>query len=372
MIALLALLAWGLIMGLMLGSAGLAALPARSARGRARPISVVIPLADDHPGLTAATESVLGASPETEIILAARDPGHPAVARASAAGRCRVVQSDRRAARNPKIANLMASVAASQHEILLIKDGLSRMPDGEIAAMQAALDRPGVGLVAAVPIARAPASFAAQVEGALINTHGARLLLAAARLGQGFGIGAAMMMRAADLARAGGLGRADAIADDAALARTFAGIGLRTALAGTADQDLGARSWPEVWRRHVRWALCRRLEAPHAFVGEPLVGLPAASLCAWLAAPALPGLILATPLAWIGAECALAASRGWPLSVSTPAAILVREALLPLLWLTALWTRRVRWGSEIMVIGEVRRAASEAASLRPDLGRSAR
>jgi hypothetical protein len=51
------------------------------------------------------------------------------------------------------------------------------------------------------------------------------------------------------------------------------------------------------------------------------------------------------PLLWILVECGLAGIKGWPLGPMTAPAIVVREALSPLLWLAALLTREIAWGN---------------------------
>jgi hypothetical protein len=60
------------------------------------------------------------------------------------------------------------------------------------------------------------------------------------------------------------------------------------------------------------------------------------------------------------AECSLAAAKGWPISYSTVPAILVREAVLPALWATALASGRVGWRED---------EAASAGAPRLDLGK---
>ncbi|GLS23017.1 hypothetical protein GCM10007874_60370 [Labrys miyagiensis] len=251
---------------------------------------------------------------------------------------------------NPKLANLVEPIAAAAHDLILVKDAATLLPPRALRAMAAALG-PGIGLVSAIPIARRPCGFPAQVEAALVNTYGARMLSAFSALGGGAGIGAAMLFRRGDLERAGGLAAIGAaIADDHALAKLLAGQGLRTVLASaTVDQMLGARRLPEIWSRHLRWAICRRLEEPLVFMAEPFTGLAAACIASLGAAYSIgiPAavMLLATFLLWLAAEILLAALRRWPLSFATPLAILTRELAMPVLWLNALLARRIVWGA---------------------------
>jgi ceramide glucosyltransferase len=262
----------------------------------------------------------------------------------------RFIETAARPGFNPKIANLLQPLDAAAHDFLLVKDAGTALAPGTLAAMMRGFVA-GTGLVCAVPIGRAPRSFAASVEAALINTYGARLVLAASVLGAGAGLGAAMLLDRRDLRAAGGLGAiATTIADDHALAKILGRQGLRTVLAvPTVDQDLGARRFADVWRRHLRWAVCRRVEEPMAFHAEPLVGLVAACLAAWFGADWLGiswALLLAAAIVlWPLAEMILAILKGWPVTAGMPFAIIVREMLMPVLWLAALLTREIAWGS---------------------------
>ncbi|MBP0581691.1 glycosyltransferase [Labrys sp. LIt4] len=364
----LAALWWAGLILLLLGSALLAsiqpALAARRAGSRTQePFSVLVPLrrADeaqneanrrlgdlDHPGL--------------EILFSvSREAGCGAASYPPSPGegmerlRASLLFTTPIPGANPKIANLIEPVEAAAHDLLLIKDAATILPPSAPTAMMASLV-PGVGLVCAVPVARAPGNFAAMLEASLVNTYGGRLLLALSALGGGAGIGAAMLLRRGDLAAAGGL-RAilDAVADDHALAKLLRNRGLRPVFAGaTVDQDLGARRPAEIWRRHLRWAICRRLEEPLAFAAEPLIGLPAACLAAlagaaFLGLPGMP-LLLLTLLIWPAAECWLAWRKGWPLSPAMPLAVLAREAMMPALWLNALLARRLSWGTATIAL----------------------
>jgi ceramide glucosyltransferase len=222
--------------------------------------------------------------------------------------------------------------------------------------MVAALDGP-VGLVVAVPLARDADGLAAEVEAAFLNGYGARMVLAASALGLGVGIGAAMLFRRGDLARADGLrAMAGSVADDHALAKAMARIGLATRCASVPVwQAVGRRDMADVWTRHRRWAICRRMEEPLAFHAEPCLGAAMACLSAGIAAPALgvgPGAAVAATIAtWILVEAGIAAAKGWPLTVAMPLALVIREAMMPAVWIAALCARSIAWGDRRLVLG---------------------
>lgn len=359
---------WTALVSLLLGSTLLALLqPALAARravaGERGPISVLVPLRRIEETRSEANRKLLDLDyAGLEVLfsvsckkaeVAASHP--PMEGEGMKRARASLLFTSPIPDANPKIANLVESVEAAVHDLLLIKDAATILPPGALAAMTASLAS-GVGLVCAVPVARRPANFAALLEASLVNTYGGRLLLALSALGGGAGIGAAMLLRRGDLQAAGGLSAIlDAVADDHALAKLLKGKGLRPVFASaTVDQDLGSRQPGEIWQRHLRWAICRRLEEPLAFAAEPLTGLPAACLAAlavaaFLGLPAIPLLVLSIFL-WPTAECALAWRKGWPLSPAMPFAVLLREAIMPALWLNALLARRLAWGSATIAL----------------------
>ena len=84
-----------------------------------------------------------------------------------------------------------------------------------------------------------------------------------------------MLFRRSDLARAGGVAALGyTIAEDSALSRALAGIGLATVFAeNTVDQEIGARTLGDVYARQARWAVIRRNEEPVTFALRA-AGLP--------------------------------------------------------------------------------------------------
>jgi ceramide glucosyltransferase len=316
----------------------------------------VVPITEFGPETAAATASLLDQDyPGLAVTLAAtRADGAALAAAARFDARLAMVETPA-AARgvNPKVANLGPPLLAATQDLVLMKDARTVLPPGHLRAMAAQLT-PGVGLVVSAPIGVGPVGLAAAVEAATMNGYGARLLLTAAALGIDVGIGAAMLVRREDMVRAQALASMAATpADDHALAKAMRRISLATAFtARPVVQRLGRRSGAAVWRRHRRWALCRRREEPAAFLAEPACGLLAVALCGALAAPELgldpPLVAVSTILLWLAAETTLTLLKGWPLPPALPLAILIREAAMPALWLSvALAPPRGRSGPAI-------------------------
>jgi ceramide glucosyltransferase len=130
------------------------------------------------------------------------------------------------------------------------------------------------------------------------------------------------------------------LAEDAASTKLVHAAGLRVHLADNPfEQPLGQRSFTEVWKRQLRWARLRRITFPAFFAPEIFVGaafpLLAGGLAAYQAGVSVPGTLLALMVVWYGAELVLARAAGWHLSWRLPFACLLRDLILPVLWIDA-------------------------------------
>ena len=148
------------------------------------------------------------------------------------------------------------------------------------------------------------------------------------------------------------------IAEDTAIARAVATIGLKTVFADTTvDQEIGLRSWRDVRARQDRWAVIRRAEEPVTFVLEPLACPLPSAIAAALAAP-LVGLDwivggAATLLVWYAIEVAVTAAKGWEVAPWTPAAFIGRDIVLLAAWARAWTTRKVAWAGGAQDVRDV-------------------
>jgi ceramide glucosyltransferase len=113
------------------------------------------------------------------------------------------------------------------------------------------------------------------------------------------------------------------------------------------EQPLGRRSARQVWGRQVRWARLRRISFPAMFVPEILTGsaLPMIAGLYFAASRGLDlalvaGLLLAI---WFGAEALMARCAGWHFSWRMPLAMLIRDLLLPVMWVDAWVNNEVVW-----------------------------
>ena len=326
----------------------------RAKRTDKPPVSIILPIKMLDPGFDRALDSAFVQTyPDFDVFVASAEADSDAVARARQIlgrpghARGHWLQAGERGAASPKLDVLAAPLEVARHDVVMTKDSNITLAPDMLDAFVRNLT-PRVGLVVAVPVAVRAESVCGQIEAMLINGH-ARLLLTASCLGIGFGVGKVMMFRRGDFLRAGGFAAlAHTIAEDSALCQAMARLGLKTVFAHrTAAQEIGHRTWREIYLRQVRWAVIRRKQEPVSFPLEPLSSPLPAALAGALAAPllGLPALaaFAGTLALWCVLELGCTALKGWELKPAAPVAFLGREVLALSSWLRAWLRQDVVW-----------------------------
>jgi len=267
----------------------------------------------------------------------------------------RLLIGNDRLSSNPKLNNVFKGWAAAAHDWIIIADSNVLMPSDYIQRLFANW-RPDTGLLASPPIGCRPQGFWAEIECAFLNTYQARWQYAADTLGFGFAQGKTMLWRRADLEGAGGIpALAKEVAEDAAATKVVRSAGLKVGLVDRPfPQPLGRRTAREVWNRQVRWARLRRASFFLCFLPEIFAGgvLPTIAIAIAADGFGLAPLPIAAMFAafWYGGETLLAAAAGWPVSALSPFYGLVRDLLLPALFVSALRGNDFVWrGNEMQV-----------------------
>lgn len=261
----------------------------------------------------------------------------------------RLLIGDERISANPKLNNMLKGWREARHDWIVFADSNLMLPPDYLGRVLAAWSD-DTGVVCAPPIGSQPAGFWAEVECAFLNTCQARWQYAADSIGLGFAQGKTMLFRRDLLERQGGIAAlASELAEDAAATKIVREAGLRVRLAGPSFfQPLGPRAASHVLGRQLRWAQLRRLTFPGWFALEPLTSSMAPLVLAVLAAPAFdvePEIAVgALAVLWFGAEALLARIGGWHLSWCSPLAWLLRDLLIPLIWLRAWTLNAYQWG----------------------------
>ena len=322
------------------------------------PVSLVRPL---H-GIEAFSDEMLARSfalayPAYELIFCVADPDDPIVPRVQGLIAdnpqvpARLILGDERVSDNPKLNNCLRGWRAAAHDWVVLADSNVAMPPDYLQRLQAAW-RDETGLVCSTPAGARPGSFMAEVECAFLNTLQARWQYAAEAFGLGFAQGKSMLWHKPFLEARGGLqALASEIAEDAAATKLVRAAGKRVQLvASPFEQPLGPRGFREVWARQLRWARLRRVTFPLFFAPEIGSGvlLPALLLSLWSGSPV--GFAGAAVLAALcyAAEYRLAIRAGWHRTPRMLAAFLVRDALIPAIWLGAWVQSAIVWRGNAM------------------------
>jgi ceramide glucosyltransferase len=323
------------------------------------PVSLVRPVC----GLDAFDAETLASSfgqdyPDHEILFCAASGDDPAVAllekliAAHPEADARILIGNDPISANPKLNNLVKGFAAARGEwvamtdanLLLTPDYLTRLVETR---------REDTGLVSAPPVGIGPENFWGALECAFLNSNQARWQLAADGLGIGFAHGKTLFWDRALLEAGGGIEALGLdLAEDVASTKLVRGQGKKVRHARPLfGQPIGTRDFGEVWGRQLRWSRIRRAGFPAIFGIEVLQGPlpPFLALAALVGLGASPAPVLvAFALAWYGAEIALTRAHGWPSGPRDVAAMLLRDALLPVLWVATLRSRSFTWRGSVV------------------------
>ena len=301
--------------------------------------------------------------PDYELIFgiaSAGDPVVPLVRKAIAAHperAARLIVGDERASANPKLNNCVKGWRAARHDWVVLADSNVLMPPQYLHHLFAAWRADETGLVCSTPLGSRPSGFWAEVECAFLNTHQARWQYAGEALGMGFAQGKSMLWHKPTLDAAGGIeALGGEIAEDAAATKLVTRLGRKVHLvAWPFEQPLGRRTAGEIWARQGRWARLRRVTFPGFFAPEALLGL-LPPLALGLPAAFAAGFSPAATAAFIAMaiylpELALAAAKNWRLSLQSLPAMLVRDVMLPAIWIRGWTGGAVHWRGNRMTIG---------------------
>jgi ceramide glucosyltransferase len=354
----------------------------RKCRARARnkpvpedvpPVSIVRPLC----GLETFSEETLGATfdldyPHYEIIFCVQSPTDPIISlvekiiAAHPERDARLLVGDDYVSANPKLNNCVKGWEAARYDYVVLADSNALPPRDYIQTMLAAFE-PDTAMTVSMPIGTRPTTFWSMVECAILNTFQARWQYGAEAIGLGFAQGKNMMWRREVLDRAGGIrALACEIAEDAASTKVIRAQNMNIRLVDMPfEQPLGDRSAHEVYSRHVRWARLRRVTFPAHYAPEFMNGsFVAVALGAYAALEigGNPTIATLTAIAIVatmhGGELWLAKVCGFPLDWRKPFALLIRDLLLPVMFVDALLFDDFVWHGNAMTVREAEDAAA--------------
>jgi len=352
--------------------------PAPPAPGEREGVSLLRPVC----GLDFAQDETLGSTFELhyrplEILFCVESPDDPALPplrallAAHPASDARILIGSDPVSGNPKLNNLVKGWRAARYNWVIMSDSNVLLPPDYVEALMSRWQEGRTGLVSSPPAGIRPEGLWGALECAFLNGYQTRWQLAADQIGFGFAQGKTLFWRRDILEQGGGLAALGRdIAEDVASTKLVRRAGLHVRLSlRPFVQPIGRRGFAAVWQRQLRWARVRRLGFLPLFLPEILSGGAAPLLAALVLAGqgALP-LSLSLPLVaggvvlWYGWEYALARLADWPHGVRDLLAFVLRDALIPPLWL-ACWA-----GNDFAWRGNDMRASDVSAGVAPEVG----
>ena len=309
------------------------------------PISLVQPLRGVEPFSAATLQACFDLTyPAYEVLFCVADERDPIVPHVEAAIArhpgfdARILFGEDALNGNPKLNNMAKGWRAARHDRVAFIDSNVLLPPDFLHHLVAAW-RPDTGVVSAPPHGCCPDGFWSHLECAFLNSHEARWQYTADTGGMGFAQGKTLFLRRSVIGNEGFAALAAEPAEDAATTKLVRALGLRARLAPPSPQPLGRRDALSVWRRQLRWARLRRVTFPLEFTPEIFTGLvvPLLLACCGAAAAGCPVAPLAIGYAtlWYAAEIAMIVRCRWPIGAATLPALVLRDLLLPGLWVGA-------------------------------------
>jgi len=333
-------------------------------RAPAEPVSVLVPLYGDEPGLmdnlrafvaqdhAAPVQIVLGVHTAGDAALpVARElaAAHPAHDVTLSIGAPRIVA-------NPKVANLLAMLAHARHDTLVLVDSDMRVDPAYVRTVTAPLADARVGAVTCLYGGRSQGGLASDLGAAFVNEQFAPSALVAAALAPlRHAYGATIALRRATLAAIGGLAALGPhLADDHVLGRRIAESGLRVVLSSYVPHTLVAeRDLRALLRHELRWHRTIRAVAPWGYAFLFLTYPVPLALAAWACAPRR-GSAMIVVAAALALRVALARSAACAFGVlpTKLTRIPLRDAFGVLVWACGLVRGGVDWRGEPLTLRE--------------------
>ena len=246
---------------------------------------------------------------------------------------------------NAKVANLINIARRARHDLLVLSDSDIAVGPDYLATIAGTLAKPRVGAVTCLYRGRGDAGGWSRFAAAQIDYH----FLPSVLVGIAVGLakpcmGSTIALRRTTFDAIGGFGRfADTLADDHAMGAAVRDLGLVVAIPPMlVTHACTERSFAELWRHELRWAVTVRNIDPAGFLGA-LVTYPVVwALTVLLVAPKLGLLLLLVAiLARLGLKRAVDAVAGAP---NIPNALLpLRDILSFVVSVAAFFTRSVDW-----------------------------
>ncbi len=259
---------------------------------------------------------------------------------------------------SPKINTLAGLELHARHDIVWLSDSNTHVAPESLRAMLELLDRPGVGIVAAITAGEDERTWGAALDNLAANTWVTFGAVATHALTGSFaGAGKSLLMRRRTLVRAGGwapMGRH--FADDTVIVRAVRALGMTVAIAPDVVRCPNAHgSIRSFVARHSRWSQIRFALVPASLASEVLCApIAVAALCfAFGPTRATAGVLALAAFAQLAGDGWITRRlRGRTVPFVLFPVVLLRPFAMAALHIRTLFTRQVHWRGRNAWIGE--------------------
>ena len=301
------------------------------------------------------------------------DPGMALARRLSAQypqSDCAFIHSNPRYGRNPKVSNLQGALLAAKHDLVLQTDANVRIAPDYLARFAGEYVGSRSAMLGSLVVGVGERSLGAALDNLQLTAFTSPGCCIAKELANiQCVIGKSMMFRRSDLDRVGGLESVkDVLAEDFVLAQRFQEAGLDVRLSSQTVSNVNVDApLTSFLSRHSRWLKMRAVVSVPGLLADLLSNPTLFAVLAWGAAGFQPRL-LAICLAVIAYKgywdtALLNRLRGHPLRRHTWTASLLRDLILPVLWVYALFSRSVVWRGERLQLHAGSRLTRDPGSL---------
>jgi ceramide glucosyltransferase len=317
------------------------------------PVSLIVPLHGDEPGLEENLRSfALQEYPVCQLVLGvarADDPALPIAQRVAAAFPDRNIEIDVgevQGAANPKIANVLSMMRLVRHKLLILADSDTRVNPAYVRCVTAPLQEPATGVVTCLFAGVPDDSFTAKLGAMFMNEQ----FIPSVLVNRLFGpprhcLGPTNAFRAAVLSTIGGFeALAPHLADDFMLGNFVTARGLRVVIPRYVVRTMVSdSSLAKLWNHELRWHRTIRGVRPAGYAGMFLTYPLPLALFAFLVAPRRhrAAALFAAVLARVALRRVSSRALGVP--VASAWLMLPRDLFGIAVWACGLAGRGVRW-----------------------------
>ncbi len=270
------------------------------------PITILKPLRGNEIGLYENLRSFCDQRyARYQVIFGAADANDPALEVARAVQRehpqtdVKIVGGRAVPSNNPKIGNLLGTIAHAKYELLVVADSDVRVGPGYLAAVAACFIDPNVGAATCTYGGTPTGGVPSQLGAMFVNEHFSPSVLVASALEPlSYCFGATMAVRKDVLERVGGLGAlSDRLGDDYFLGKLVAAQGWIVDLCPyVVRTSIAERDLKSLWLRELRWARTIRAQRPVGYAGSIVTYV--------------------LPFAWLFALATRSRTLGWAVAVT--------------------------------------------------------